>query len=574
MEASRVGREATILEKWYNIFKKYYAVTSRFYRKYKREYLISSFLIILSSFLLFPVPILTRRLIDMISGKGTPQQIIQVLLIIVAILLFAKLLSYLGNLLFFKLNSKIILLLRRYMVSRILKSRFNLFKKYDTGYLLSRVNEDPGYLNTLFGQQIIDIFQNIIVILVSVVGLLYLSVKLSLFILLVIPLLLWIVLFFSKKMRSIFPVFLEKRAQEISSLQESLNAYMFLKTALREIVGIRRYFSSALKAHRVNVGYGKYHYGNLSLSAFITQLTPILIFGIGGYWVLSGKMTLSTLIAFNMFMAYLFSSINALLNTNITLQVALTALDRIHEIVNYPQEDYVTPGESVRILKLSNVSFSYNERPVLKNVNFYAEYGEKVGIAGISGEGKTTLLKIIAGVLYDFKGTYMVNGKELNLKSIIGLRKKMALVHQEPILFRGSVEYNLKVLNPLVDDEEMYDIMRKLRLHEFILSLPEGYGTYIDLKSVNLSVGQKQRIAFARAYLKHPDILLLDEITSNLDEESEGALLEVIRGIENMIVIIVSHRQKPLLLCNRVYLIKDGKSVKVDDVIKLREAQE
>lgn len=567
-----MGKKETILEKWYNIFKKYYAVTGRFYKKYKKEYLISSFLIILSSFFLFPVPILTRRLIDIISEKGTAQQIIQVLLVIVAILLFAKLLSYLGNLMFFKLNSKIILLLRRYMVSRILKSKFDLFAKYDTGYLLSRVNEDPGYLNMLFGQQIIGIFQNIIIILVSVVGLLYLSVKLSLFILIVVPLLVWIVLFFSKRMRSIFPVFLEKRAQEISSLQESLNAYMLLKTALREIVGIRRYFSSALKTHRVNVGYGKYHYGNLSISAFITQLVPILIFGIGGYWVLSGKMTLSTLIAFNMFMAYLFSSINGLLNTNITLQVALTALYRIHEIVNYPKECYETPfkGESIRILKLTNVSFGYNERPVLRNVNFYAEYGEKVGIAGISGEGKTTLLKIMAGVLYDFKGTYIVNGKELDLKSIIGLRKKMALVQQEPMLFRGSVEYNLKVLNPLVDDEEMYDIMGKLRLHDFILSLPEGYNTYIDLKSVNLSVGQKQRIAFARAYLKHPDILLLDEITSNLDEESEEALLKVIRGIDNMIVIIVSHRQKPLLLCNRVYLIKDGKSVEVDDVRKLK----
>jgi len=567
-----VKRDA-LFRKWHNIFKKYHAVTGRFYKKYKKEYLISSLLTILSSVLLFPLPILTRRLIDVISEKGTPQQIIKLLLVIIAVLLFAKLFSYFGNLMFFKLNSKINLLLRKYMVSRILKSRFDLFIKHDTGYLLSRVNEDPGYLNTLFGQQIIGIFQNIIITLVSVVGLLYLSAKLSLFILLVVPLLVWTVLFFSKKMRSIFPIFLEKKACETSSLQESINAYMLLKSALREIVGIRRYFSSALKTHRVNVGYGKYHYGNLSISTFVTQLTPILIFGIGGYWVLSGKMTLSTLIAFNMFMAYLFSSINGLLNTNITLQVALTALDRIHEIVNYPQESYKIPfkDKPIRILRLSNISFSYNERPVLRNINLYAESGEKIGIAGISGEGKTTLLKIMAGVLYDFRGGYIVNEKELDLKSIIGLRKKIALVHQEPLLFRGSIEYNLKVLNPLADDEDMYKIMKKLRLHEFVLSLPEGYRTYLDLKSINLSVGQKQRIAFARAYLKHPDILLLDEITSNLDEESEKALLEVIKEIDDMIVIIVSHRQKPLLLCDRVYRIRDGESIEIDDVRKLKE---
>ncbi len=566
-------KRGALFRKWHSIFKKYYAVTGRFYKKYKKEYLISSLLTILSSVLLFPVPILTRRLIDVISEKGTPQQIIKLLLVIIAVLLFAKLFSYFGNLMFFKLNSKINLLLRKYMVSRILKSRFDLFTKHDTGYLLSRVNEDPGYLNTLFGQQIIGIFQNIIITLVSVVGLLYLSAKLSLFILLVVPLLVWTVLFFSKKMRSIFPIFLEKKACETSSLQESLNAYMLLKSALREIVGVRRYFSSALKTHRVNVGYGKYHYGNLSISTFVTQLTPILIFGIGGYWVLSGKMTLSTLIAFNMFMAYLFSSINGLLNTNITLQVALTALDRIHEIVNYPQESYKIPfkDKPIRILKLSNISFSYNERPVLRNINLYAESGEKIGIAGISGEGKTTLLKIMAGVLYDFRGGYIVNEEELDLKSIIGLRKKIALVHQEPLLFRGSIEYNLKVLNPLADDEDMYKIMKKLRLHEFVLSLPEGYRTYLDLKSINLSVGQKQRIAFARAYLKHPDILLLDEITSNLDEESEKALLEVIKEIDDMIVIIVSHRQKPLLLCDRVYRIRDGESIEIDDVRKLKE---
>ncbi len=160
--------------------------------------------------------------------------------------------------------------------------------------------------------------------MVSLTGLLYLSVKLSLFILIIVPLLIWVTADFSRKMRSIFPVFLERRGNEISALQESLNAYAFLKSALREIIGILRYFSSALKTHRVNTGYGKYHFGNLAISTFITQLSPILIFGIGGYWVLLGKMTLGTLIGFNMFMAYLFSSLNAILSTNITLQVALS----------------------------------------------------------------------------------------------------------------------------------------------------------------------------------------------------------------------------------------------------------
>ncbi len=220
----------------------------------------------------------------------------------------------------------------------------------------------------------------------------------------------------------------------------------------------------------------------------------------------------------------------------------------------------------IESIELSNITFSYEKREVLKNINMHARRGEKVGVAGISGEGKTTLLKIISGLLYDFKGKYIVNNKELELSEIIGLRKKMAFVFQEPILFRGTVKYNLKLLNPLATSEEMYEIMKRLKLHEFILSLRDGYDTYLDLKRLNISTGQKQRFAFARAYLKHPDILLLDEITSNLDEESESAILDVIKNIDDMIVILVSHRQRPLSLCNRVYLIKDGKSMEIKDV--------
>ncbi len=559
------------LKKWKTAILRYYEIGGEFYKKYKTEYLVSSILTILASLLIFPIPIFTRKLIDVIYRKGNYHEILQLVLLILLTLTLSKILSFIANLMFYKLNSKIILLLREKMLTRILKSKFDLFRRYSTGYLLSRITEDPGYLNTLFGQQVINLFQNSIIAIISLFGLAFISLKLFIFVTIVIPLLGVLTIYFSKKMRRIFPIFLERRANEISTLQESLNAFAFLKTALREIVGIRRYFSDALKTHRTNVSYGKFHFGNLSISTFVTQVTPILVFGLGGYWVLSNQMTLGTLIAFNMFLGYLFTAINELLNTNITLQVALSALERIHEILNYPEEKYVVASKPVNSVELVNVSFKYDDREVLKNINLSAKRGEKIGIAGVSGEGKTTLLKIMSGVLYDFSGDYIVNGEKLDVERIIGLRTKMAIVYQEAILLRGSVRYNLKILNPLASDSEMFDIMHKLQMHDFIQSLPHGYDTLIDMKNFNLSVGQKQRIAFARAYLKHPDLMLLDEITSNLDVESEEVLLSVLAELKNAIIIIVSHRPGPLSLCDKIYLIKDGISTEFSDIGDLKD---
>ena len=534
-------------------------IFGEFHRKYRWHYLLASLLIVISSILLFPVPFITRRLIDVVSTIGSPGYILRLLIFAGVFLFAAKLASFSGNVIFYKLTSKVTLLLRTKMLERVFYADFDTLRKYETGYLLARINEDPGYLNTLFGQQLIGVFQNILLIIVAIVGLLITSIKLFLITAGVFPILVWVLLFFGRRMRGIFPAYLEAKAVETSYLEESLNLIGFLKLSLREIVGIRRFFSKALKTHRINESYGRYYFGNDALTGVIVQFTPILIFGVGGYMVLRGKMSLGTLIGFNMFMGYLFVSLNALLSTNITLQIALSAMERVKEILAFKPEEKSVFAEPVNSIELKDVEFAYGKSPViLEGVNMKIDRGDKVGIIGESGSGKTTLLGILSGRITGYKGKILINGKEVSSQEVKGLRYRMVLVSQEPLIVRGTIEYNLKLLNPLVENEKMVEIMRKLRLHNKISSLPEGYGTVIGFKERTLSAGEKQRIAFARAYLKFPEIMLLDEITSNLDKESEDALISVISEMHNVTMFIVSHKDRTLAVCNKIYSIDEG----------------
>jgi ABC-type multidrug transport system fused ATPase/permease subunit len=257
------------------------------------------------------------------------------------------------------------------------------------------------------------------------------------------------------------------------------------------------------------------------------------------------------------------------------------ALERVRELFELPEEEIdkeIVLPERIEELAFEDVHFSYDElatktpshkeknytedNQVLKGISFTAKRGEKIGIVGSSGGGKTTLLRLLAGLYEVDKGTILLNGKSLTTSELIALRRKVAIVEQEPYLFNDTIYNNIRFGNGRARKEEIYSAARQAYADEFVRRLPDGYQTVVGEKGANLSVGQKQRIAIARALVKKPKILVLDEATSNIDSISEEFINRTIFSLpDNMVVFLIAHRLTTIRSCDKILVLEEGKIV-------------
>jgi ABC-type multidrug transport system fused ATPase/permease subunit len=263
------------------------------------------------------------------------------------------------------------------------------------------------------------------------------------------------------------------------------------------------------------------------------------------------------------------------------------ALERVRELFDLPEEkedkEIVLP-ERIEEIAFEDVHFAYDkdttetqtskeknyteDNQVLKGISFTARRGEKIGIVGSSGGGKTTLLRLLAG-LYEISdgnryshGAILVNGRKLSTEELIALRKKVAIVEQEPYLFNDTVYNNIRFGNVRASEEAIYSAAKKAYADGFIRQLADGYDTIVGERGANLSVGEKQRVAIARALVKRPSILVLDEATSNIDSLSEEFINRTIFSLpDDMIVFIIAHRLYTVKQCDRILVLENGRIV-------------
>jgi len=400
-------------------------------------------------------------------------------------------------------------------------------------------------------------------------------------------------------------------------LEETLAAVELVKQFSRQNFNILRYLSKARISFRSSLNLGKVSFINSLIVGLIGGIAPIVIIGYGGYEIINDRLTIGALIAFNSFIGYLFGPANRLINVNIEIQKAVTALNRVVELFNLSEQnkdnrykldkvDYLridklnfdygndnkivifdsfSDGNSKKAVKinleskdkrnpnnlfietvsekkisLENINFnSISNKKILSNLSLQINSGEKIGIVGRSGSGKTTLLKILSGLYEIEDGDLIVNNKKLNHSEIIALRKYIAVVEQEPFLFNDSIYNNIKFGKSGATDNEIFEAAKKAHVEEFVSKLPEKYYTSIGNKGNNLSVGQKQRIAIARALIKNPKILILDEATSSIDNFSEKYIIKTIKNLpKDMIVIIAAHRLSTIKNCDKIFVLDKG----------------
>ncbi len=298
----------------------------------------------------------------------------------------------------------------------------------------------------------------------------------------------------------------------------------------------------------------------------ITDISPILVIGYGGYQVIQGNLTIGTFVAFFAYLDRLYAPLRRLISSSTVLTQASASLDRVMELMNEPYDIVDAPhaktleGQAKKIT-FDHVWFKYNEQNdwILKDINLDIRAGETVAFVGMSGGGKSSLISLIPRFYDVQEGGILLNDIDIRDLTQESLRSKVGMVLQDNFLFSGSVRENILLGNPDAKEDAIISAAIAANAHEFITNLPKGYDTEVGERGVKLSGGQKQRLAIARVFLKNPDILVLDEATSALDLESEHLIQQSLQSLSsNRTTLIVAHRLSTITHADTIVVLENG----------------
>jgi len=303
-----------------------------------------------------------------------------------------------------------------------------------------------------------------------------------------------------------------------------------------------------------------------NLKGIIQSVGGLVILWVGAIQVMDGNLTIGQLLTFNALLAYFLTPIRNLIDLQLSMQTAIVSAERLAEILDLEIEKdakehkKISPSKLSGEIEFNNIDFRYGTRElVLKGINLDIKKGERIALVGESGSGKTTLAKLILNFYKSEKGEILLD--DYNIQDINRdiLRQRIGYIPQNIFLFSGTVEENLRLGNQTASMEEIIEICKITTVHDFINEMPLRYNTTLDENGSNLSGGQRQRLALARALIKNPDILIMDEATSNLDSTTEKSIENLIKdNFQEMTMIIIAHRLSTIRSCDRIYVMDQG----------------
>lgn len=443
----------------------------------------------------------------------------------------------------------------------------NFFGQWRSGELYARGTSDITLVISFY-TNIIFMLQDILTLLFCVGVMFYMDWFMTVVNLLVSPLIILTVTKFGKYVEKATHRLQGKVADLTSIIYESVSNIKIVKSFVREDFQIGKFKNKNKENFDSQMKLVQFTVTQTPIVEFFAAIGFAVVIVMGALRVIKGSMTLGDIMAYWGFLVLMSNPINRSSGLYAMFRTAKAASERVFEIMDFPPEAHDEAGkadiqEIKGHIKYNNVTFSYNNsRSVLKNINLEIKPGEVVALVGLNGAGKTTFVNLLSRFFTPKSGTIEIDGYNISSISLSSLRKQIGLVPQETILFSGTAKENILYGNLDASDEEVIDAAKVARAHGFIMELPEGYDTLMGEQGSKLSGGQRQRIAIARAILKNPKILILDEHTSGMDAESEHLVSEAIEQLmKGRTCLVIAHRISTVCKADRIVVLNDGEII-------------
>jgi subfamily B ATP-binding cassette protein MsbA len=559
------------------------------------------------------VPWMTKILIDevLVGDTESSWTIGRVATVIGTIFGIGIIIQFIRNIALARLGNRMVYDIRRKLYEHLQKLSPNFYENRQIGGVLSRVINDVNGAQNLVGGGVINAFVDLLVVFFVAVTLFFLDWKLALLALWILPM--YYLTFTNMNVRIKFAWrSVHRQMERISAvLVERLSGMKIVQSFNREEDELKRFDKQV--DHHYQYSMSAHFIANLlgSFTQTFNHVGTLIIWVVGGIMVIRGDFTLGGLIAFQAYLGQMYGPIQRFAQVNVTIQNSLTNIERIFDVFDY-KVDIQDNENAIQIRKcqgeieFKNISFTYiseqyitthhikegdpdlveryvpdkkfyllppktktdlppmirEENVALRHISFKAEAGQVIALVGASGAGKTTLVQLIPRFYDPDDGQILLDGVDLRDYHVMDVRRQIAMVMQDNILFSGTIVENIAYGRPEATMEEVIQAAKAANAHQFIMGLNKKYDTILGERGVRLSGGQKQRIAIARAILKDPKILILDEATSALDAESEELVTSALENLmRNRTTFIIAHRLATVVRANKILVLSDGKIV-------------
>ncbi len=538
-------------------------------RPYRGWFAAGMTALVLSTLTILTIPQLAGDLINVATGAdplipgdlGTLGRIFVVILILQAILSFIRIYT------FAKVSEYTLSDIRKSLYDRMLGLPFPFYEKRRVGELTSRITNDVSELQDLISNILAEFLRQIATLVLGVTALFFKSPQLTGLMLLIIPVAAVAAMYFGRYIRRLARERQDMLAESNVVVEETLQNIQTVKSFTNENLESRRYAGFQTKVVELAMQAARYRglFVSFIIIAFLGGIGLIMWYG--STLIASGAMAAGDLVSFIIYTAFIGGSISGMVELYGGLLRSVGASDRIFEMLNEDMEvDLAQAPRSLALegaVSLEHIRFAYPTRPditVLQDFTLSLSPGEKVALAGPSGAGKSTVAQLILGFYELEQGSLTYDGKPASAFSKRDIRRHIAVVPQEVILFGGTIRENIAYGKPDATDQEIIEAATKANAWQFIKGFPEKLETIVGERGIKLSGGQRQRVAIARAILKDPAILILDEATSSLDAESERLVQDALELLmNNRTTLIIAHRLSTIRKVDRIHVLQEGR---------------
>lgn len=486
-------------------------------------------------------------------------------MIVLAIFLATSISSLIQNRIMIRIAGKAVRELRHDLFARLQQLSLKYFDSTPTGELMSRFTNDIDNISITLNQSLLEIISSVLVLIGIVIFMLFLNVKLALVTIISTPLTLILSNLLAHKTRMSFGTSQQELGKLNGYIEENISsekviiAYGMQEDTINRFSKINNDLISTSVKAQTTAGL------MAPLMNGISNINLAIIVAFGSYLTLKGLASVGLVVTFINFARQFFQPLNQLANLYNQIQLALTGAERVFEVMDQVP-DIIDSPESIPVEKfegiidISNLYFSYVEGvPILKNISMHVDKGKMFAIIGPTGSGKSTIMNLLPR-FYDFQGgSITIDGTSIQDFKVNDLRERIGIVLQDTVIFTGTIKENIKFGNLNASDEEVVEAAKAANIHDYIMTLHEGYDTMLDSSASALSTGQKQLLTIARTIISNPDILILDEATSNIDTRTEVKIQEAMNNMmRGRTSFVIAHRLKTILHADHIIVLKDG----------------